>query len=82
MAEASGAPKTQVGVSRAVPPSPVDIGTRSRASSTTRTGERSIMPGSRQVRRGSSDSTVPMPTRIASLIGAHLMNTRSRASAR
>ena len=35
-------------------------------SSTTRTGERASMPGSRQVSSGSSASTVPMPTRMAS----------------
>jgi len=40
---------------------------RSARSSTTRTGERAAMPGSRHVSRGSSDRTVPIPTRIASL---------------
>ena len=39
---------------------------RSRVSSTTRTGERCSSPGRRQVRSGSSASTVPMPIRIAS----------------
>ena len=45
-----------------------EIGTRNRASSRIRTGDRSIIPGSRHVRAGSSESTVPAPTRIASLI--------------
>ena len=39
---------------------------RKARSSTTRTGERASMPGSRQVSMGSSASTVPMPTRMAS----------------
>ena len=39
---------------------------RSARSSTTRTGERASMPGRRQVSSGSSASTVPMPTRMAS----------------
>ena len=64
--DASGVVNTQVGVSRAVPTSEVASGMRSLASRMTRTGDHSIMPGSRQVRCGSSDSTVPMPTRMAS----------------
>ena len=52
---------------------------RSLASRMTRTGERSNMPGSRQVRCGSSDSTVPMPTRMASA-SARIWCTRSRAA--
>ena len=43
-----------------------------------RTGERSAMPGSRQVRIGSSASAVPMPVMIASLC-ARSRCTRSRA---
>ena len=39
---------------------------RKRRSSTTRTGERHSMPGSRQVRLGLSATMVPRPTRIAS----------------
>ena len=38
----------------------------SRVSSTIRTGERSSKPGSLQVRSGSSASTVPDPTMMAS----------------
>ena len=49
-------------------------------SSTTRTGERSSMPGSRQVSCGSSASTVPMPTRIASFMRAHAGARASRAA--
>ena len=49
-----------------VPTIAVDSGMRSFASRITRTGEYANMPGSRQVRCGSSDSTVPMPTRMAS----------------
>ena len=64
--DAFGVVNTQVGVSRAVPMIEVASGTRSLASRMTRTGDHSIMPGSRQVRCGSSDSTVPMPTRMAS----------------
>ncbi len=66
---------TQVGVSRTVATTEVASGNRNFASSTTRTGERSNMPGSRQVSCGLSDSTVPMPTRMASL-AARIWNTR------
>ncbi len=79
MADASGAANTQVGVSRAVATTDDAIGTRSLASSTTRTGESVSMPGNRQVRCGSSDSTVPMPTRIASA-SARIWCTRARAA--
>ena len=48
------------------------------SSSTTRTGERSNMPGKRQVNCGSSARTVPIPTMMASL-AARIWNTRSRA---
>jgi AcrR family transcriptional regulator len=43
-------------------------GKRNWPSSTTRTGERSAMPGNRQVSSGSSASAVPIPVRTASLI--------------
>ena len=43
------------------------VGVRSRRSRITRTGERHSMPGSRQVRLGSSATTVPRPTRMASV---------------
>ena len=58
---------TQSGVCRAECTSLLAPGIRSARSSTTRTGERASMPGSRQVSSGSSASTVPIPTRIASL---------------
>ncbi len=70
---------TQVGVSRTVDTTVAAIGSRSLASSTTRTGERSNRPGKRQVSCGLSDSTVPMPTKMASVC-ARIWNTRSRAA--
>ena len=70
---------TQVGVSRTVATTEVASGSFKLASSTTRTGERSTMPGRRQVSCGLSDSTVPMPTRMASL-AARIWNTRVRAA--
>ena len=70
---------TQVGVSRTVATTEVDSGSFSVASSTTRTGERSNMPGKRQVNCGLSESTVPMPTMMASF-SARIWNTRVRAA--
>ena len=58
---------THSGVWRAECTSRLPAGSRSARSSTTRTGDRASMPGSRQVKSGSSASTVPIPTRIASL---------------
>ena len=60
--------KTQSSVCVAVFASLDASGSRSLLSSTTRTGERCSMPGSRQVSCGSSDSTVPMPVTTASFI--------------
>ena len=57
---------THSGVWRADWTSLLVPGMRSARSSTTRTGERGSMPGRRQVSSGSSASTVPMPTRMAS----------------
>src|SRR5262245_39220897 len=69
---------TQVGVSRTVATTDVESGRINFSSSTTRTGERSNMPGRRQVSWGSSASTVPIPTMMASL-RARIWKTRSRA---
>ena len=79
MDDALREPTIQVGVSRTVVTTAMFIGTRNLASSTTRTGERSSIPGKRQVSCGLSDSTVPMPTKIASLC-ARIWNTRARAA--
>ena len=78
---ADGLPEvnTQVGVSRTVATTEVINGSFKLASKTTRTGERSNMPGSRQVSCGLSDSTVPMPTMMASL-AARIWNTRVHAA--
>ena len=70
---------TQVGRSRTVETTDSDNGTLSRASSTTRTGERSYRPGRRQVSCGLSDSTVPSPVRMASLCD-RIWCTRARAA--
>ena len=79
MAEGLREVNTQVGVSRTVATTEVASGSFNVASSTTRTGERSNMPGSRQVSCGLSDNTVPMPTKMASL-AARIWNTRVRAA--
>ena len=65
---AAAAVMTQVGTSCAVANSLAPGGRRNCRSSTTRTGERSFSPGSRQVSSGSSASAVPVPTRIASWV--------------
>ena len=57
---------THSGVSRAECTSRLVPGMRKLRSSTTRTGDRASMPGRRQVSSGSSASTVPIPTRMAS----------------
>src|SRR3974390_951739 len=70
---------TQVGVSRTVATTEVISGSFNVASSTTRTGERSNIPGSRQVSCGLSERTVPMATMMASL-EARICQTRTRAT--
>jgi hypothetical protein len=69
---------TQSGVSRAECTSRLVPGMRKLRSSTTRTGERASMPGRRQVSSGSSASTVPIPTRMAS----HCARNRCTRAAR
>ena len=73
---------TQSGVSRAVRTSWLAAGMRRLWSSTTRTGERASMPGRRQLSCGSSASTVPMPTRMASLERAQQMHAIAHGLAR
>ena len=76
---APSAATTQSGACRALCDQPALGGSRSRLSSTTRTGERSPIPGKRQVSSGSSDRTVPMPVSTASFI-ARMRCTRAAAA--
>ncbi len=65
-AGASSVQMIQVGASRAVTARVALVGVRSRLSRMTRTGDQSSIPGRRTVSCGSSASTVPTPTMIAS----------------
>ena len=77
-----GDKRLRVGVSRAVRTSVAVAGTRSAESNTTRSGAIRGAGTSRTVSDGSSPSTVPMPTAIASGVRAKMMHFEPRLRSR